>query len=279
MNPPTYWDVSQNLIDLSRAKEAVKNFYSGDEAVLQNIVSATSKFVSNFCNRNFVVNTYDEIIDGTYERNLLLSHFPVIQIVRLSYFRTPVIQIYQRDKTHARASFRIDNVPGSGNLLPVTNTPVKLTLTSVRNGVETAVPIDLTSLSAFQDVADAVNNVGDGWFAYALPPWTQLPVSDLRAPQGASDCLWGAPYVWHHVWNAWDFEQNPEIGEVVPFMGVGRGYKNWRCVYKAGFGDASGNTLIPPDLQQAVAELAAACYMSRETDPNRRTVTRCAKRV
>ncbi len=264
----SYFDVSYNLITLDRAKEAIKNFPTADDAVLQNIVSATSKFVCNWCNRVFPVNTYDELIDGTGERYLLLSQYPVIQVIRLSFYDTPVIQVYQKDKTHARASFRIDNPAGSGNLLPVTNAPLTLTLTSVRNGVETNVPLTLSSYQSFQSLADAINGVGDGWFAYAMPPWTGLPVSDLRAPQGASDCLWGTPYIWHHVWNSWDFKQNPEIGEIVPFTGVGRGYRNWRCIYKAGFADASGNTLIPPDLQQATAELAAACYMARETDPN-----------
>jgi hypothetical protein len=264
----SYWDVTYNLITLDRAKESIKNFYTGDDAVLQNIVSATSKFVCHWCNRIFAVNTYDELIDGTGERNLLLSQFPVIQVVRLSYFRTPVIQIFQQDKTHARASFRIDNPAGSGNLLPVTNTAVTLTLTSVRAGVETDIALTLSDYVQFSDLATAINGVGDGWFAYAMPPWTALPVADLRAPQGASDCLWGTPYVWHHVWNSWDFEQNQEIGEIVPFAGVGRGYKNWRCIYKAGYADQNGNTLIPPDLQQATAELAAACYMARETDPN-----------
>lgn len=260
------------LITLARAEEQIPNFNSADSAVLQDIVNASSDVIERELARTFALTTYDELYDGPGYFNLLLNNYPVTQVLRVALNPVNVLQIRNTDPDVSRASYRID---GDTNIPPRPNV---LYLVSMKNGVETAININLQSgatsvngvagstytMVTLANLATAINTFSAyGWNALALGIYTSWPIDDLRPPQGAFDTRWqGNAYVSLHSWNQSGFDINPDIGELVAGNGFSRGYRNYRVIYQAGY------STIPYPIQQACAELAASVYLNRGQNPN-----------
>jgi hypothetical protein len=264
------------LIALARATELVPNFPSSDNGVLQDCIDAASDVIERWCNRTFAVTTYDELYDGTGSMNLLLNNYPITQVLRVSFDPINVLQIHMTDITSSRASWRLD---GDTNTPP---NPNNLYLVSLKNGIETDItigpltsttptitingtPTTISQMLTYNDLANVINTYGGtyGWSAQALGIYTTWPVAELRPPQGAFESKWfGVSYAKLHSWNLMDFEQNPDIGEIVSPMGFAFGYRNYRIVYQAGY------ATIPNPVQQACAALAVSVYNSRAVNAN-----------
>lgn len=238
------------LITLARAAELIPNFPSADNAVMQDIVNASSDLIEKWCNRTFALTTYDELLDGTGHQNLLLNNYPVTKIDRIMGSPMSVVSIRNTSSFVSRANF--------------STTSTTLGLTSVANGLTTPRTIDLTACPTLNDVVTAVNAFsGDGWSATAMGMYSSWATSELFAPQFCSDCRWtGIGYIWHHTFGVPILQTNNDIGEVVSMTGFGRGYKRFRAIYTAGF------TTIPQPVQQACASLAASVYQNREINSN-----------
>lgn len=258
------------LITLARATELVPNFSSSDNTVMTDIVNAASDCVERYCNRRFALTTYDELLDGTGDYNIFVSNYPITALLRVAYNPIQVMSIRNTDTGCARATFRIDGTSASPPL------PNVLYLVSMKNGVETAININLQTgatsvdgvagttftMVTLDNLATAINSFA-GWAAGAMGIFTSWRVDDIRPPQGANECRWfGNAYLKLHSWNLADYEQNPDVGEIVSPQGFTFGYRNYRIIYTAGY------STIPEPVQQAVADLAVAVYVNRGVNPN-----------
>lgn len=242
-----------DLISLSRATSLVPNFPTADNSIMQSIVTACSDLIKRYCNREFIFTTYDECYDGQGYANLLLNDYPIQQVDRVSYMPTYVVQILFTDFTYATASWRLD----STNLYLITE----------KNGSSSTVTIARSGCPTLTDLAAAINQ-NAGWQALALAPYAGFSTSRLRAPQGAMAAERWTPYIKDWVFDLWDYDQNPQIGELVSSMGFGRGYRNWRVIYKSGFGTTGTSSDTPEPIAQACAELAVATYYARDKNMN-----------
>lgn len=238
------------LITLQRASELIPSFNSGDNAVLMDIIAASSDLIEKYCNRTFAVQSYDEVYDGngSREMNLLLNQFPVVSVSRIALFLQNVLMIQSTDTARSMATVRLD----------ATN----LYLQWETNGVAGSATLVLASYPTLNDLAAGISAVS-GWSSSALGSVLgAYPTSFLRPPQGGFDVRWsGCCYLKMHTFNLSQFEQNPAIGELVlptPFPG----YQTVRVIYSAGF------ATIPEAIQQACAELAAMVYQGRSQNPN-----------
>lgn len=265
------------LINLLRATEIVPNFPSADNAVMQDIVNAASDTVIRYCNRDFILATYDELYDGPGARNLLLNQYPVTQILRASSHNTNALGIHQGDTLCSRASWRLDGTTASPSV------PNYLYLVSAKNGIETTItigpvtsasptvvinggsPTTIAQMRMLSDLATVINTYGGayGWQATALGVFGTWPIADLRPPQGALEARWyGYAYLMMYSMNMFSMDYNPDIGEIVSAQGFDFGYRNYRVIYQAGF------STVPNPIQQAVAALAVAVYQGRGQNPN-----------
>ncbi len=238
------------IITTQRACELVPQFDSADVQVMTDIVNAASGIIEKYCNRTFSVTAYDQLIDGTGHQNILLDQYPVTQLDRLMFNPVPVLSIGNRKNTVSRASFRLDST--------------SLYLVSAAAGVVTTRTITRASHLTLADLATAVNAYSaDGWEASSMGVYSNISTADLYAPQGGLEVRWtGYGYMWHHTFGVPALMGNPAIGEVVSSFGFQRGYQNYRCLYSAGF------SVVPYEIQQAVAELAAAVYQNRDVNVN-----------
>jgi len=265
------------LITLSRATELIPNFPSADNAVMTDVLNAASDTVVRWCNRDFVLTTYDELLDGSGARNLLLSQYPVTQILRIATNPVNCLGIHQSDTGCSRASWRLDGTSASPSV------PNNLTMVSAKNGVETTIvvgpvtsatpsvtinggsPTTIAQMRMLSDLATAVNTYAGsyGWQATALGMFGTWPIADLRPPQGALEARWyGYAFLQMFGLNFFMFDYNPDIGEIVSSQGFSFGYRNYRVIYQAGY------STVPYPVQQAVAALAVAVYQARGINPN-----------
>ena len=242
--------MSTPFIQVQRAIELVPNFDSSDTSTLQDIVSASCGLVEKYLNRTLAVTAYDELLDGTGHPNLLLSQYPITQIQRVLFCPTQVLSIGNNKASVSRASFRLD----------ATN----LYLECVDSGVVATHTIALSSCPMLNDLAAAINAFSsEGWQSTALGIYGTWRTLDLYTPQGGQEVRWiGFGYIWHHTIGVPAVMQNDAIGEIVSTVQFQRGYQNYRVLYSAGF------PVIPYEIQQATAELAAATYLQREVNPN-----------
>lgn len=244
-----------SLITTARATELVPNFDNSDLQVMADIVTSCSALVEKWCARTFAVTAYDELIDGTGHPNIFTTNYPVTQIDRLMFNPTQVITIGNNKSTVTRASFRLDST--------------NLYLESVDSGTQTNHTIARSSCPMLSDLATAINAFSsEGWSSTALGIYGTWRLADLWSPQGGYDVRWvGYGYLWHHTFGVPAAMQNAALGEIVSSFGFQRGYQNYRCIYRAGF------DVIPYEIQQATAELAAAVYLNREVNPNLQSET------
>jgi hypothetical protein len=244
---------------------------------MDDIVNASSDTVIRYCNRDFALTTYDEVLDGSGARNLLLSQYPVTQILRIATNNTNAMGIHQSDTGCSRASWRLDGTTASPSV------PNYLYLVSAKNGVETAVtigpvtsatptvtinggsPTTIAQMLTLTDLATAINTyVGSyGWQSIALGQFGTWPIADLRPPQGALEARWyGYAFLTMFGLNFFLFDFNPDVGEIVSAQGFDFGYRNYRVIYQAGY------STVPSPIQQAVAALAVSVYQSRGINTN-----------
>lgn len=265
------------LITVSRATELIPNFPSGDTSVMTDIVNAASDTVVRFCNNPFVQQLYDNVYDGSGARNLLLYHYPINYIKRISTNPTNCCGIHQTNNSCSRASWRLD---GDTSQPP---NPNNLYLESALNGVITNItigpltsatpsitvnsnsPITIPQMFSISDLANAINTYAGsyGWQATALGMFGTWPIADVRPPQGAMEARWyGYAFLQMFALNFYIFDFNPEVGEIVSPQGFDFGYRNYRVIASCGYSE------VPNPVQQATAALAVAVYNSIGVNTN-----------
>jgi len=223
----------------------IPNFNEADLPILTKVVEAASGIIERYCNRKFAVTNYTELLDGTGHPNIMLSAYAVVTLERMMFNPTQVVFLGNLKQGVSRASFRLD--------------AQNLYLETVDQGVQVNRVIPRASCQTLEDLAAAVRGYSsDGWYCNALGIYGQFATADLYSPQGGHEVRWsGYGYLWLHTFGTPASMQNTAIGEVVsPFI-FQRGYQNYYCKYSAGFDP------IPPEIEQACADLSAQEYLQR----------------
>lgn len=265
------------LITLDRASELLPNFNPADTTVLTDIVNAASETVSKYCNRDFVLTTYDEVYDGTGDFNLLLNQYPITRVDRVAYTYQQTMMIRNAADAVTRASWQLNGTtdqPPKPNYLTLTSANAgvittivigPLTATSPTVTINGGSPTTISQMLTYSNLATVINTYGGsyGWTAQALGQFTTWPLADVRPLQGSFEARWfGTTYLMLHAWGLQYFDWNPDVGEIVSPQGFDRGYRNYRVIYQAGF------ATVPEPVQQAVAALAVSVFNGRSVNTN-----------
>ena len=141
--------------------------------------------------------------------------------------------------------------------------------------VTTDTSVSFASNITLQAIANAINALGNGWNALAIPNFALRASSDLRAPQGALNAYNTAAEIKLHVDELYGYEIDTDRGMLLrtnyyfvdgtfdPAQATWYGGVNWwRVIYTAGF------ATVPNDVQEACAEWVAELFFLSQRDPS-----------
>ncbi len=279
---PVKTTYSMALITLARASELLPNFPT-DNTVMSDLINASSDVIEKYCNRNFSVQTFDEILDGTGDFNILVSNPPIVQIVRVAYAPIMMLGLMNNDQQASSARWQIDGDTYSNIGLPLQSSPNNLTLVKEKNGQTTTIvigpltsssptvtinggsPTSISQMFQLSDLAGAINTYAGsyGFQATALGIYGTWPVAQIRPPVGPYETRWfGTSYLKMHLWNLPQYQVNPFVGEIVAPGSFDFGYQNYRVIYQGGWAN------VPYAVQQACGALAVSVYQFRGQNAN-----------
>lgn len=218
--------------------------------MIDQLVTSASQLVCNRIDDTIKSASYTEYRSGGH-RLYVLEHRPVTAITRVSYGWNDSIRVYC-----ANASF-------TRTRATIANDGTNVTLVHVASGVTTTTPLALAASPTIAQLVTAINAVGSGWTAEAMPNWGSYPTADLvpSAPTSCLDIDRGYAYL-----RSWQYEGSPiafsadegwvELADMVP-----NGASKLRITYTAGY------STVPLPLQQAVWRLVTKMWdsMGRDT--------------
>jgi len=258
--------------DLITRARAIQNLNdrattSNENSTLDALVTAVSNAIKRYCRTDFFQQSYDELYSGAGQQRLLLRQIPIVSVARVAYGPYAVLRITNNDTTNQRASVAVSSatdtdVTGSG-----------LTLVRVASGVViTDTSVTFASNVTMQGVATAINALGHGWSATALPAYASWPSADLRI-QGALNCMSVYGEIKMHLIEISDFQVDRKRGWLIrginalvtqwddPMVVWTPGIDNYRVIYTAGY------TTIPLDVQEAAAEWVSTLFWQTKGNP------------
>jgi hypothetical protein len=255
------------LITRERATRniAQTSFSAEDELVIDTQIAAVSTAVESYCQRRFQLQQYDELYNGNMQRRLVLRNYPIKSIDRIAYAPTPAIQVRNTDSTtNQRARLEV--------------TDTALNLQRVASGTTYRNQFLFSAYPTLQSICTGILALGNGWTIASVlnPTFANLSSDEMRQSQGNYDCLTttAQPRVYQQELN--DFEVDAPRGWVLrsrsmegypypPGSPYGitwfGGWNYWRVIYTAGFDQ------VPDDVQEAVAQWAAAWFWQTKRDP------------
>jgi hypothetical protein len=248
-----------NYITLQRCKDALRSSYQGqDDTILSNdIIPAVCQFVDKYCNRSpggLLVSQQDQLYHGTGDAILVVRDVPIVSIQRVAGISIPAILIQNKN---ADMSVR--------STISVSSTGI--TLTYIQSAITTTNTFLFADYPTVDDITAQINAAGNNWYAKSQNNFGQWSSADLRATQGAFGAKY-TTYLYIHWWDYQAYRVNEVNGEIWSIAGFPRGMFNIRITYMAGYGTDGNGNIIQDDLQQAIAELCAATYYQRESNPN-----------
>ena len=242
------------MADLITRARALRNLNflstSADEdTLLDNLVSAASRAIENYCWRTFAVQEYDELYSGSGGSELFLRSYPITRIDRVACDPAPVLRATNTSSSVQRASVQ---VAATGVIL-----------TRVVSGVGTSNTLLFATYVTLSALASAITAVGAGWSAAVLNPDDANRASaDLRALQGALYAKNIDAELKLHTRELSAFLIDAVQGSLHRFDSEWDGGPGaWRVVYQAGY-DA-----VPDDVQEACAQWVAQLFWQTKRDP------------
>jgi len=241
---------------VARIRQQLRGSYDdSDDAILNTIRKAAETFLDTYCNRSrggFLVQSYDRVLHGTGTHQIYMQDAPLQFIKRISTNRVPAIYVRNDD-------------PDISTIATMSLTATNMTLTTV-NGLTgtTTNALSFATYPSIQQLANAINALGNHWISGAMSGLQNRPSTELWAPQGSYGCRVTTAYGWtfyQHLPTFW-FDPNETQGQIYSEMGFSRGVFNWRFQYDAGY------PTFPLDLEQALVELVVATYYAREANAN-----------
>jgi hypothetical protein len=272
---------AKDLISLARAKLAIQSITdSSQDALLTALITAISDEIAQYCRRDFVSKTYDELYNGNGDRRLLLRQYPIQSIQSVRYRPVTVLKISNTNTAlNQQARVQITNLG--------------LTLTRVASGVKTTdVSLTYAAYPTLNALASAVNALGNGWSAqvvgdasgdYGLWPSGDLYVGpsfgDGLTSQGSLTARGQFAEIKLHTYELAGYQFDPRgwLLRAIPYTDPELlhpedliwpvGINNFRVQYTAGY------VTVPEAVQEACAEWVAAAYFQTQRDPAISTLT------
>jgi hypothetical protein len=252
--------MTQLLITRERAQQniAQTSFTEEEGRMIDHFNAAVADAIRRHCRRDFQAQPYDELHHGHGCRELLLCHFPVLAIERVSRNPGPVLEVTNSSSSNQVASVR------------VTQTGVELArIASGTYVLDTSVTF--ASYTTMTALTTAVAALGNGWDArLASAAYAGYPALDLF-PQGAFGCRNGWVGLQAHLEDLSDFDceretgclyhNHPELPDDHDFSVWPGGPNHYRVRYTAGF------EVVPESIQEAAAEWVAMLYWLARRDP------------
>lgn len=243
-----------SIISKERALYSLNNreLDQDDTTILQATVDASSTFVQKYCAKDFVLQTYTEITQGTgFGHSLFLKQCPVYAITRIAIDPEGVL--------------KIRNTSTSNQIATAATTSTGLSLARIASGTQT---VDATVLwASYATVAlaeAAVDALGNGWDAdVPNSTYDNWPSSLLYEKQGPFGCA-NSEYVelkLHTTVLGDEYDLNAQTGELSRDSSWPTRSRGVYVKYEAGYES------IPEDVQEACAELAAALFLQTKRDP------------
>ena len=234
------------LITLDRARQAIPAAEPDADHILTPLIEAASAAIHRYCNRSFASAAYEEYYDGDGGDVLMLEHFPVTEVTRVSATPETALHVTNTDTTtNSRATVRV--------------TDTALVLTRVASGSSTSSTLLFATYPTIVSLAAAVDSLAAGWGATVMSGWGPWASADLIAC-GGRPCLdqeAGCELMSEEV--ACRLVDG-ESGRVRLASFTGTGGRNLRVEYTAGF------ATVPDDVQLACATIVANAYHALERD-------------
>ncbi len=157
-----------------------------ENQLLPRLAGAASRAIRRFCNRSFLLATFDELYTVTAPaRTLVLREFPVSTVARCATSPTTALTIANTDTTtNYRATVALKTTgDGAAGL-----TPTGITLTRYASGVAHATDLLFgagpPAIYSVQELVTQINAIGSGWSASVANSMGGWAVTDLRPVQG-----------------------------------------------------------------------------------------------
>lgn len=308
---PTYWNGSDfstappanpSPVDLITSAYAVQvlaaggiTLTTGQEAILSTLITAASREIIRYCNRQFALTTYTDILtpEGTRQdrgepASAKLSAFPVQSITSVLTNRSTVLTIKNTNTTTNQFASVAFTLTGDVEYLDLVYTG--LTLSRMASGVTTTNTLTFAANVTLGALATAINAIGGGWNATVQSNYSLYPSASLvgvREPKnalsnGACLDLFTTPA------DSYDIDRASGImrcygntgGGIGGFYGAfgdafegtggyggSMGWGQYQLTYAAGW------STIPENLQQVCAEVVKGMYARLDGDPSLKSET------
>jgi hypothetical protein len=260
-----------DLITNQRARINLPNAAASDDTTIDVLISAASRAIEKYCQRDFVSTTYDELYNGNGDRRLVLRQYPLLSVQSVRY----------RPVTVLKVTNNLANTPQAR--VQVTSTGVNLV--TVTSGVSTTLTVPFAGNATLLALQTAISALGSGWLAQSMG-YDQWPAADLYSPNGSAGSTSPAPATQGYLTAAGQFAElkmhtyelagyqlDPRRGwllRAIPYTDPELlhpedliwpvGINNFRVQYTAGY------ATVPEDVQEACAELVATYYQQRGRD-------------
>ncbi len=267
----------RSLVTPARAQSFLPQISREQLDTLPFALAAATRAIETYVGRPLVLDSYDHIIRPNNSRRLRLRTRPVVELSRVKAGACAAIQLDSGLGTGDQATVRV--IPTAPNSLAIDS----LVFNSTVAGGTTSQTLMMADYGVIQDLADAINALGNGWMALAYAGTSGLPASEMYGTPGVIGVLGQRPYLMVHTdWLGWQWlDPDQGILEVNQSIPGGFGVPNLRMEvgdsrdrgvrvsYRAGYATAAADIAlgyypVPEDLQSACI---MTCNAILETTP------------
>ncbi len=211
--------------------------------IVQTILDGTDSFVKGYCDRDFESTSYKEYQNGRDKQNLFLKQYPIISVSRLSIGRNSGLKV----NNSASSTYATVSVTSTGVVL--NKDGATTTLLFADNATLTLMATAISSETNW--TASVLNSSYDSYASTELievmgqqclnTSWAYLDI-----PEAPED----------------EFEVYADEGYIFKWGGFGRGHRNLRIDYTAGYSSDD----MPDRLKMACMILVKFIYQKRSEE-------------
>lgn len=230
--------------------EELRNYFSevsgSDLDILDIIHTTTEKAIKTYCKREFESTSYSlEEYSGRGHRTINLNNYPIIYLDRVAINTVDAIRIKNTNE-------------GTSAGVSVNSTGLRLVYNDTADS-----SVTFATYTTVSDVIDAVNSLGSGWSAESMSStYNSFKSSDILEMYGKSAIDSNYVYLRIPDEGIYDFDVDPENGQIIRHGGWPKGTRNVFVDYTAGY--SAGD--MPEDLKGAVKYLVHYFYERKESD-------------
>lgn len=222
------------------------------DSKLDALITAASRMVERYCDRQFISVTYTEVHSGRSGGFISLDAYPVTGTPRVRV-ATPVMEIRNTDTTNneiAHVSF------GS--------TSVTVHRTNASGSASNSV-IAYSGCATIGLLGAAIEALGNGWDVTVESDYTGIPPADIRHSQGTLDALNDTAQIEAWVdFNGYQRTDNSDYAATV-WGDFPEGTLNLQVIYLGGYSS------IPEDVQLATADIVLGMHRGMTRDSTLRS--------